>query len=133
MLITEQKSVLYFYSISPGKTTVLLFFLFFSCNLTDKPLVQQAAHILPLKSYFPIVLWTARLEGKIWEVLSTYLKLFHQTVIWGHRKAVTMSLWIYSQCGHLPHGGSREKPWKLLSLRFTMYFTLKHILNAMHK
>lgn len=47
--------------------------IFFYCSLTDKPLIQQAAHMLPLKSSFPIALQTARLEGKRWEVLSTHL------------------------------------------------------------
>lgn len=45
----------------------------FYWSLTDKPLIQQAVHILPLKSSFPIALHTARLEGKRWEVLSTHL------------------------------------------------------------
>lgn len=75
MLVTEQKSVLSFFTALDLERLWLPPFLkfFFNCSLTDKPLIQQAAHILPLKSSFPIALHTDKLEGKRWEVLSTHL------------------------------------------------------------
>lgn len=50
ILITEQKSPLAFSDLSARKAMVAAFY----SSLIGKSLIQQAAHLLPLKSSFPI-------------------------------------------------------------------------------
>lgn len=131
MLVTVQKSVLSFYRISPGKTVVATGFYW---SLTDKLLIQQAAHMLPLKSSFPIDLHTARLEGKRWEVLSTHLvETIPLKSNMGTQKSRHNEPLDLQPTQPPPTWREGREALELLSSRFIIYFTLKHILNTMQK